>query len=117
MDGQWGPTVQHRELHVTGSSCCTPEIEETLETNWSFRCGSVVMNLTLRMLVQSLALFSGLRIQHYCELWCSSQTWLGSGVAVAVAVAGSCSSRSTTPIQPLAWELPYAAQSVIPVMS
>ena len=26
----------------------------------------------------------GLRIQHCCELWCRSQTALGSGVAVAV---------------------------------
>ena len=28
-------------------------------------------------------------------LWCRSQTWLGSGVAVAVAWGGSCSSNST----------------------
>ena len=28
MGGQWGPTVQHRELCVTGSLCCTTEIEE-----------------------------------------------------------------------------------------
>ena len=26
----------------------------------------------------------GLRIQHCCELWCRSQTWLRSGVAVIV---------------------------------
>ena len=32
--------------------------------------------------VQSLALLSGLRILHCCELWW--QMWLGSGVAVAV---------------------------------
>ena len=30
MDGQLGPTVWHRELHVIGSLCCTIEIEETL---------------------------------------------------------------------------------------
>ena len=30
MDGQWGPAVQHRELCVIGSICCTTEIEETL---------------------------------------------------------------------------------------
>ena len=30
MDGQWGPTIQHRELCVTGSLCCTTELEETL---------------------------------------------------------------------------------------
>ena len=51
----------------------------------------------MRMRVQPLALLSGLRIQYCPELWCGSQTWLGSGIAVAVAL-----------IQPLAWELPYA---------
>ena len=30
MRGQWGPTVQHGELYVIGSLCCTTEIEETL---------------------------------------------------------------------------------------
>ena len=30
MDGQWGPTVQHRELCVIGPLCCTTELEETL---------------------------------------------------------------------------------------
>ena len=30
MYGQWGPTVQHRELGVIGSLCCKTEIEETL---------------------------------------------------------------------------------------
>ena len=51
----------------------------------------------MRLQVQSLALLSGLRIQHCRELWCRSQTQLGSGVdvAVAVAVAGSCSSDQT----------------------
>ena len=40
---------------------------------------------TMRLWVRSLALFSGLRIQRCHELWCGSQTWLGSCVAVAVA--------------------------------
>ena len=31
-----------------------------------------------------LALLSALRIWHCCELWCGSQTRLGSGIAVAV---------------------------------
>ena len=35
-------------------------------------------------LAQSLALLSGLRIQHCCELWCKLQKRLGSGIAVAV---------------------------------
>ena len=30
MEGQWAPTVQHRELCVMGSLCCTTEIEKTL---------------------------------------------------------------------------------------
>ena len=47
------------------------------------------------MQVQSLALISRLRIWHCCELWYTSQIWLGSGVAVAVAVASSYSSDST----------------------
>ena len=29
--------------------------------------------------------------QCCCELWCSSQMWLGSGIAVAVVYASSCS--------------------------
>ena len=37
-----------------------------------------------RMQVPSLALLSGLMIQHCCELWCRSQMKLGSGIAVAV---------------------------------
>ena len=40
---------------------------------------------SMRTQVQSLALLSGLRIWHCCELWCRLQMWLGSGVAVAVA--------------------------------
>ena len=41
---------------------------------------------TMRLRVRSLALLSGLRIQHCHELWCRSQMQLRSGVAVAVAV-------------------------------
>lgn len=33
MDVKWGPTVQHRELCVIGSLCCTTEIVETLYIN------------------------------------------------------------------------------------
>ena len=39
---------------------------------------------TIRLQVQSLALLSGLRIQHCYELWCRLQMQLGSGVAVAM---------------------------------
>ena len=50
----------------------------------------------MRLWVWSLALLSGLRIRHCRELWCRTQMWLRSGVAVAVALAGSCSSDSTS---------------------
>ena len=30
MDGQWNPTVQHREMCVNRSLCCTTELDETL---------------------------------------------------------------------------------------
>ena len=39
---------------------------------------------TIRLWVQALSLLSGLRIWHCHELWCRSQMWLGSDVAVAV---------------------------------
>ena len=48
----------------------------------------------MRFRVQSLASLSGLRIQHCRELWCRSQMQLGSGTAVAVVLAWSCSSDS-----------------------
>ena len=40
---------------------------------------------TMRLLVQSLALLNGLRIQCYHELWCRLQMRLQSSIAVAVA--------------------------------
>ena len=49
----------------------------------------------MRMLVWTLAPGSGLRIQHCRVLQCTSQTCLGSGIAVAMAEAGSWSSHST----------------------
>ena len=50
---------------------------------------------TMRLRVQSLALLSGLRIQRYFELWFGSQV-----AAVA-------------PIQPLAWEPPFATGAAL----
>ena len=41
---------------------------------------------TMRLWVRSLAFLGGLRIRHCCELWCRSQTWLGSGIVVALAL-------------------------------
>ena len=46
----------------------------------------------MRTQVRSLASLGGLRIQCCLELWCRSQTRLGSGMAVAVAEASSSSS-------------------------
>ena len=43
--------------------------------------------VSMRTWVQSLASLGGLRIWRCRELWCRSQMWLGSCVAVAVAVA------------------------------
>ena len=40
--------------------------------------------ISMRMQVLSLASFSGLGILRCCELWCRSQMWLRSQVAVAV---------------------------------
>ena len=57
-----------------------------------------LMNLTrncMRLQVRSLALLSGLRIQRCRELWCGSQTRLGSRVAEALAQASNYSSDST----------------------
>ena len=58
----------------------------------------------MMMRVRSLVLLSGLRIQHYRDLWCRFQTWLGSGVALAVVYRPA----AAAPTPPLTWELPYA---------
>ena len=49
---------------------------------------------SIRMWIQFLALLSGLKIWRYHELWCRSQTWLGSREVMAVAVEQSGSYRS-----------------------
>ena len=71
----------------------------------SSHCGSAVTNLIiiLRMQVRSLALLRGLRIQCCNELWCRSQTWLGSCLLWLWRRLAA-----TALIQHLAWELPYA---------
>ena len=58
---------------------------------------------SMRLQIQSLASLSGLRMCCCCELWCSLQMQLGSCVAMAVGRPAA-----VVPIQPLAWELPYA---------
>ena len=58
---------------------------------------------TMRFRARSLASLSGLRIHCCRELWCRSQTWLESCIAVVVV----CTGRAVALIQPLAWELTY----------
>ena len=65
-----------------------PEVPVVARQKW-------IRLASMRMWVWSLASLSGSDIWHCCELWCRSQTWLGSGVAVAVAQASSCSSDLT----------------------
>ena len=48
--------------------------------------------VSMRMQVQSLALFSGLKIWCCLEVWCRLQMRLRSRIAVAVVQAGSYSS-------------------------
>ena len=50
---------------------------------------------TMRLQVRSLASLSGLRIQRCREPWRRSQTWLGSGIDVALAQADSYTSDQT----------------------
>ena len=50
---------------------------------------------TMRLLVRPLALLRGLRMWYCHELWCRSQMWLKSCIAVAVAKADSCGSDLT----------------------
>ena len=49
----------------------------------------------MKLQVPSLASLSGLRIRCCRELWCRSQAWLRSCIAVAVAWAGSNNSDWT----------------------
>ena len=53
-------------------------------------------NPTMRMQVRSLDVLSGLKIWRCHEMWCRSQTQLGSHIAVAVVQAGSCTSDLTS---------------------
>ena len=67
--------------------------------------------VAMRRRVPSLASISGLGIWRCCELWCGSRTYLESHVAVTVAVAvvvaGSCSSDSTPSLGiSMLWEQP-----------
>ena len=59
--------------------------------------------VSMRMQVQSQASLRGLRIWHCHELWCRSQTQLGSGIAVL-----GHRLAAVPLIQSLVWEPPYA---------
>ena len=72
---------------------CKPAIIEKIKIiiNKILKVGVPVMGQqkriqqgTMRLQVRSLASLSGLRIWCCRELWCRSQTWLGSHIAVAV---------------------------------
>ena len=51
--------------------------------------------VSMKLQTLSLALLGGLKIQCCHELWCRPQTWLRSGVVVAVVQASSYSSDTT----------------------
>ena len=79
---------------------------------WSFLCGAAEMILTgiCEDQVRSLALLSELRIPHFRDLWCRSQTWLGSCIAAAVAMLWPAAIAA---IRSLAWESPYASGTTL----
>ena len=70
--------------------------------------GLQTQQVSMKTRVRSLALLSGLRIWHCCELWCRSQMRLGSGIAVAWHRLAAAA-----PIRLLAWELPDAAGAAL----
>ena len=65
----------------------------------------------MRTQVQSLALLRGFRIQRCRELWCRSQTRLGSCVTGAVGLWHR--PAAAAPIQALAWEPPHASSAAL----
>ena len=60
----------------------------------SLELGVPIVAQHMMMWVRSLASFSGLSMRHCCKLQCRLWMQLGSGIAVAVAEAGGCSSDS-----------------------
>ena len=63
---------------------------------------------TMRLQFRSLDLLSGLRHGH--DLWCRSQTRLGSCIIMAVVCTKPVASAL---IRPLAWEPPYASGAAL----
>ena len=68
LDGSYRLVDQMSEKTILGVSVVKQRKQIQLET--------------MRLRVGPLASLSGLRIQHWCELWCRSQMRLGSHVAV-----------------------------------
>ena len=58
--------------------------------------------------VRCLALLSGLRMWCCCELWCRSQTRLGSAIAVLW-----CRPAAVALIPSIAWEPPCASETAL----
>ena len=94
-------TLTNTQNHVCPNSWspCGP-VKLTHRIN---RCGILVVAQwqrtqlgSVKVQVRSLTSLSRLRIWCFRELWCRSQTWLASGIAVAVVQAGSCCSDSTS---------------------
>ena len=84
--------------------------EKSKKPNRNSHCGSAVMNLTSihEDAGSILASPSELRIPNCHELWCRSQTQLGSGIVWL------CHRLAPTlPTWPLAWEHPYAVGRVL----
>ena len=111
MDEQWGPIesignhVQSLEVEHNGrrheKKNVIIGVSIVAQQKW-------IWLVSVRMQVRFLALLSRLKIQHCHDLWCRSQTWLGSQVAVAVVKAST-----EAPIRPVACELPYALGVVL----
>ena len=110
-------SVSHPPCILRVYSLCHSPTGETQRPPWHLHPGPLFNKLrprvpvvaqgkwtwlvTMRLWVRSLASLSGLRTQCCHELWCSSQTQLRSGMAVAVTMG------AVAPFWPLAWEPPY----------
>ena len=89
------PTLEYHSL--SKFQLCNTVLSTTVipvyirSPDWEFPLwlsGQRIQLGTMRVWVWSLASLSGLWIRHCCELWCRSQMWLGSGVAVALSGRG-----------------------------
>ena len=72
--------------------CILPQLKIIFSRVPIMAQGKWILLVSMRMRVQFLALISRSGSQSCHELWCRSQTQLGSGIVMAVAKARSCSS-------------------------